>query len=268
MQYYKKYNLKNSFNLKAVANEIWFPETISELATLIKKLNNKSYHVLGSGTNIIMNEEINKVVSLQLIPPQASVFNNQFIISSNYPTHRFVNIINKNNYSGVEALYGMPGLIGGAIAMNAGSRLQTISDNLLACSVMDKNGNIKWYNKEELTFKRRYSNFQNSNEIILSAIFEFTNKNLDQELLNQIIEYRKTFIKKPNAGGIFVNWHELKKYENELRTLVFNNLQFAKSINVLFNTGNACFNNILDAINKIQSIVNESLQLEIKIWRD
>jgi len=191
MLYYKNYKLINTFNIPAIAKEIWFPEAVFELAHIVRELNGKNYHILGSGSNVIMNHEIERVISLSKLSSEGLFSNDKFQISANYPTHKFVQLVNKNNYTGVEALYGIPGFIGGAIAMNAGSAGQSISDNLVCCNVMDKKGYIKRYYKEELNFKRRHSMFQSSGDIILYAIFKFTDKNLNNDLLIQTMAYRK-----------------------------------------------------------------------------
>ena len=106
-----------------------------------------------------------------------------------------------------------------------------------------------------------------SNKIILFACFRFSNKKIDEDLLNKTKLYRRKFIKKPSAGGIAKNWYVLKKHKQELKQLSFNNLQLSDSINILYNTGNATFEDVIDAIDKIKSVVSE-LDLEIKIWEN
>ena len=77
----------------------------------------------------------------------------------------------QNSISGFEFLRGIPGTLGGNIIMNAGCYGKTISDNLISCNIVNRNGDILDLGKEEIDFSYRKTSIKN-NSIITSAKFK------------------------------------------------------------------------------------------------
>lgn len=271
MQYHKNYNLKshNSFRLDSVANEIWFPTSIVELRNILIELKNEKFYILGGGTNVLLKPKIERIICLNEMPISiTSSHTNKTSITSNYSTSAFVNTLIQNNITGFEGLYGIPGKIGGAIVMNAGSGKYAISDHILTVATMDLEGHIYTYTKDDMKFGRRYSILQDKKEIILEALFDTCAIGIDNIELEKTKEHRKTLPTMPSAGGIFKNWHVLKPYANNLIGLRVGNAEVSDKVNIIVNKGNATYDNVMDLIDLIQSQVEEWLQLEIKIIGD
>ncbi len=268
MQYYRNFSLKtyNSFGLEAIAKQIWLPETLKELQEIIIELKKKKFYILAGGTNVLLSPKIDRVICLKLMPKYLHLgLKTGVIVSANYSTTSFVLNTIEAYIVGLEGLYGIPGTIGGAIIGNAGSGNYTISDYLLSVTTIDYNGILYDYPKKFLQFGRRYSILQNKKEIIIEAIFDFKTGEIDQDKINQIKKYRNDFPKGYSAGGIFKNWHTLKPYEKEIRTIKAPNLRVSKYLNIIINNGKATFQETTDFINQIRKIVKESLELEVKI---
>ena len=66
----------------------------------------------------------------------------------------------KNGLTGLESLIGVPGTLGGALSMNAGAYGSEISNHLISVEMMSMNGKIKSYDKNQLKFSYRNSNFK------------------------------------------------------------------------------------------------------------
>ena len=269
MKYYKNYSLKNynSFHLHSFAKNIWLPETKGELCQLLQQLKGKHFNILAGGTNVLLNEVINRIICLNKIIPLIIPLGHQdsFLVSNSYHLSKFISDTVKKQLTGLEGLIGIPGTVGGAIIMNAGSGEYTISDYLQGVTTIDLNGNQKHYQKKELQFGRRYSILQDKKEILISALFTFKKQAPNQELIKQVREYRKDFPKGYSAGGIFINHYALRPYEKEIRAIKSSNLAVSKQLNVIINKGNATFKEIISFINKIKAVVKEPLHLEIKI---
>jgi len=270
MQYYQNFSLKNynSFHLDSIAKEIYFPESIGELKSLLIELKGQQFNVLSYGTNILLNGTINKIICLRKMPQNIYFNNNVVEVDTNVSMNKFVLEIIKHNFKGTEGLIGIPGSIGAAIYGNSGSGNYCISDYLFSIITIDYNGNTNCYNKIDLKFERRYSILQDKKEIVLSAIFEFDKLNPDKEIINNTINFRKTLPKYPSAGGIFSEWHELKPYSDKLIGLKVGDAEVSEKVNIIVNKGNATYNNIISLIIKIVSIVKEPLELEVKIFGD
>jgi len=268
MKYYKKFQLKkyNSFKLDSLAHEIWFPESVSELTSLLKQLRGKDFDILSGATNVLLAEEIDRVICLRDCGRRKmTISTNNVYATASIPTCEFVRQINKANFKGTEGLYGMPGLLGGAIIMNAGSGKYSISDYLTTIWVTDLKGNLRKYDKKDLSFKRRYCSLQETREIIIGMSFEFKEKNINHEDISVAIKHRQQMPKHPSSGGIFINWHTLKPYTEELIGLGVADAEVSDNINIIVNKGNATFKDILMLIKKIRNIVKTPLELEVKI---
>ena len=268
MKYYKNFNLTNynSFGLNSIAKEIWFPENIIDLRNILKKLKSKSFNILSHGTNVLLAPNIDKIICLKKIPSgMITTISGLSITEASTSITYFAKDIISNNFSGTEGLLGIPGSVGAAIMGNAGSGNHCISNFLNYVLTLDYQGNTNYYTKENLNFKRRYSLLQDKKEIIIQAIFEFTEKNPKQDIVNKTLEFRKNFPKGYSAGGLFKNWYILKPYEKEIRDLKSSNLYVSSLLNVIINKGNASYDDIIEFINQIRIIVKEPLKLEIKI---
>lgn len=75
-----------------------------------------------------------------------------------------------NSLSGLEFLVGIPGTIGGAIAMNAGAYGREVKDCLISAKAIDENGAICEFSNEDFKFEYRKHNLSKS-LIFTSAVF-------------------------------------------------------------------------------------------------
>ena len=268
MIYYQCQSLKqyNSFRLESIAKEVYFPESIDDLEDLLNDID--SFHLIAGGTNVLLNPELDKVVILTKMPKDIKRIDNLLIVDSNVVTNLFVNKMIKDNVIGFEGLTGLPGRLGGAVVMNAGSGKYSITDYLIGVKTIDYNGYTHYYTKEQLKLDRRYSILQDKKEIVTKCIFQPKKGKINKEEVQKAKLHRKSIPKEPSAGGIFLNWHALKPYEEHLIGLKVGGAVVSKSINIIINQNNATFKNICDLIYLIYAIVPEYLKLEVKIIGD
>jgi UDP-N-acetylmuramate dehydrogenase len=109
--------------------------------------------------------------------------------------------------SGLETLAGIPGTLGGALAINAGTKWGSVSDNLVYVETADILGKVTRRARSEIKFEYRTSDLEG--KIILSAGFALKKsdkKGLEEKINGIIIERSAT---QPlgtfNAGCIFKN---------------------------------------------------------------
>ena len=121
------------------------------------------------------------------------------------------NILAKNGLQGGEWTIGIPGTVGGAICMNAGSGNLSLAKNLLSVQVIDnKTLEIYEIQKKDIDFQYRFSPFQQNNLEIISAKLLFKPKGN----IKQLLETTKNNLKKktatqpydlPSFGSVFKN---------------------------------------------------------------
>jgi len=268
MQYFENFSLKqfNSFRLQSLAIEVYFPESIEDLTDLLNKID--SFHLLAGGTNVILKPELNRVIILTKMPEEIQSCGSLLIVDSNVITTSFVNQMIKERNEGFEGLIGIPGRIGGAVIMNAGSGKYSVNDYLIGVRTRDYNGDVHYYTKEQLKISRRYTILQDKKEIVTKCIFQPKEGKINKEEIKRAKLYRKSIPKEPNAGGIFINWHALKSYEKHLIGLKVGDAMVSDKVNIIVNKDNAIFEDVMSLIKRIESIVSEKLILEVKIVGD
>ena len=121
------------------------------------------------------------------------------------------NMLAKNGLQGGEWTVGIPGTVGGAICMNAGSGKLSLAKNLLSVQVIDtKTLELSEIQKKDIDFQYRFSPFLQNNLQIISAKFLFEPNGNVEELL----ETTKNNLKKktetqpydlPSFGSVFKN---------------------------------------------------------------
>ncbi len=170
--------------------------------------------VIGAGSNILISDKGIRGIVLRL---NAALFRRIFIkrncleAGSGTTLRQLIKLTQEHGLSGVEFLAGIPGTLGGALAMNAGAWGKNIGDLLQKATVMDYNGNIKIVSKKDMRFGYRKSSL--AKYIILSASIKLIKEN-KKEIKDNIKKYlecrrNRQDASLPNAGCIFKNPHRI-----------------------------------------------------------
>ncbi|RMD52969.1 MAG: UDP-N-acetylmuramate dehydrogenase, partial [Nitrospirae bacterium] len=121
---------------------------------------------------------------------------------------KIVAISSKLGYTGFEGLVGIPGTVGGAVFMNAGSFGTEISEYLISVDVMDRLGRVKTLRKEDIEFSYRHSSI-GRDEVIISASFILFKDDVDRvkDRIRMYMDKKKATqpIGQPSSGCVFKN---------------------------------------------------------------
>jgi UDP-N-acetylmuramate dehydrogenase len=157
------------------ADFLAFPASSDELVELLDlaRAADTPITVLGNASNLIVRdggirglvillEKMNHVkVENQVITAEAGAK----LIDTTY-------VALDHALTGFEFACGIPGSIGGAVFMNAGAYNGEISHVLLSCTVIDKKGNLRVLQADEMKFGYRHSVIREEDLIVVSAQFE------------------------------------------------------------------------------------------------
>lgn len=205
-----------SLRIGGAAQVLAFPEDVVSLRNLLIMAKEKGIGVfiLGAGTNLLVRDSGIRgiVISLKALRRIELIKDTRFgvtlFVEAGVPLSGFINFAKENGYSGIEALAGIPGTLGGAIYMNAGSFGMELKDVLAGIAVMDMNGRIAILEKDKLKFSYRGSDIP-QDSVILSA-----NIVLKKDSPRDVEKRIKGFLKKrmdtqplgePSAGCVFKN---------------------------------------------------------------
>ncbi len=152
------------------------PSSVEDMVAVIRyfKSCNLEYKVIGLTTNVFFLDQLEYglVITTKNLT-QVAVEGNRFEVESGYALGDFVRSALINGYCGIEGLEGVPGSLGGALAMNAGAYGYTISDHLKSVKCLDKQGQLIDLDVRDCGFHFRESIFKNSPDyVILSSVFE------------------------------------------------------------------------------------------------
>ena len=120
------------------------------------------------------------------------------------------------NLGGIEVLTGVPGTVGGAIRMNAGTHLGDVSDCLVSLRVLRSDQQIEWVPAEEIGLRYRASTLQ-PDEIVLAARFRArkVEPGVVGSTIREVKERRRQTqpLQMPSGGSTFANAEEERAWK-------------------------------------------------------
>lgn len=191
------------------------PESLQELRDALSFTRNQKLplFIMGAGSNLLVDDagfpgvviqtgKLNRNISLLsegVLEAGCSVTVSQLL--------RFCG---HNGLGGLEFLVGVPGNVGGVLAMNAGTRTGDIASVVESVEVYQSlDGANKRLNKEMLGYGYRSQNFLKEGDIILGGRFRVTRAAAPemQKRISQLLESRKASqpIDRPSCGSVFKN---------------------------------------------------------------
>ncbi|MDY0361606.1 MAG: UDP-N-acetylmuramate dehydrogenase [Desulforegulaceae bacterium] len=209
---------KTAFKTKSLANFFIEPADEKSLSIILKHLKTKkeNFFVLGGGNNTLINEN-----GIKIVVCLKKFFNNFKILQQNneeiYLTIESGAMLPKicwhcaiKGYSGLNALIGIPGTIGGAVFMNAGTTKGTIFSLIEKINIMDFNGDKYFLNKKEINPSYRKIQLNNIKDFIILDCTLKLKKNNDGKTIKEAKEFMKARknsqpIKEKSCGCFFKN---------------------------------------------------------------
>ena len=280
-----KINLKNYTTIKVggITEYFYEPTKVSEFIHLANWAKSNSYdcRIIGAGSNLLIKNIYlkgltictKKMKEIKINPNTGYLYAECGVMLP-----MLSNLLAKNCCEGGEWMVGIPGTVGGALFMNAGCGNYSIAKHLLSIKVINlKNKEIYEIKKEDLSFKYRYSSFQENNLIILSAKFHFKPKGD----LRSIMEKTKANLKirlasqpyhLPSFGSVFKN--PCDNYagklieETGLKGLKLGGAEISRMhANFIVNTSSATSDDILQLITLVQQkvIQNKGILLDPEV---
>ena len=188
-------------------------ESIDELRELCSwaKEERVPVFVLGGGSNLLVNDEGFNGLVIKIMNSDFQIINSKIIAGAGVSLSRLVLESVKNGLSGLEWAIGIPGTIGGAVCGNCGAYGHSISESVMGGKIMNSEGEIIDFRKEDFLFRYRGSILKNDGNklVIIEAEFELAGdeKREAKEKMREISLTRAQKIPPyPSAGSFFKNY--------------------------------------------------------------
>lgn len=268
---------KSYIKTGGAADMAFFPQNIKELQEFVSNYNEK-ITVLGNLSNTLIPDIgirgccvfLKNLNSIKILP------DNLIYVESGVLLHTLIKFTMLHNLSCIEKLYCIPGTIGGAIYMNAGTRDFEIKNAIDSIQIMKADGTLCNISPESMTY--RNGNIP-TDAIIISCIFR-TKKPLEdlKTVVKSIFQYRlKTQpINTCTLGSTFKNPLPYKAWElinmANCKQLKIGGAQVSdKHSNFIINDGTATSNDVINLIQEIQMRVlvctGVKLEPEVKLMQ-
>jgi UDP-N-acetylmuramate dehydrogenase len=178
------------------------------------KEENVPWFCLGMGSNVLVSDDGFPGLVIKLVDGFKSIEINEskdyFTVGGGYPLPKLGMTLMKQGIAGFEYMCVIPGTVGAAVRINAGTKEGEIKDRFLSANILMPDLSIINFPKEDVKFSYRYSNLIGNKGLVLSARFQIRDRESAegiQKRIKEMIARRKS--KQPknprNCGSIFKN---------------------------------------------------------------
>ena len=209
---HKDYSIKDNtyFKIGGPVDIFVEPRNEEELAETLSIIGDRiSFYIIGNGTNLLFSDRGYRGVVIKI----GSYFNGinieekKITVGAGTLLSLTAKHAADNELKGMEFASGIPGYVGGAVAMNAGAYGGEMVNIVKTVRCMDYKGKVFSFTNEEMEFEYRNSRVFKNNLIVLSAVLELEegNKKEIYDRINHLAERRRTNqpLDKPSAGSTF-----------------------------------------------------------------
>jgi UDP-N-acetylmuramate dehydrogenase len=260
------------------ADLFYRPADMDDLVNFIQQLPEDTNLVwLGLGSNLLVRDGGIRgvVIAMQTVNQQLElVGENRVRVEAGVTCAKAAKFCSKHGLVGGEFLAGIPGTIGGALAMNAGAFGGETWPQVIEVETIDRFGNRHTRTPEDYEIGYRHVRLkqQDNQEWFVAGLFEFSKDDAVQgkESIKALLEKRgKTQpIGLPSCGSVFTN----PANDHAARLIEASGLKghcigkacvSEKHANFIINTGGARAQDIEDLIRFVQAQVKQVQQIEL-----
>ncbi|MBI1849282.1 MAG: UDP-N-acetylmuramate dehydrogenase [Planctomycetes bacterium] len=257
------------------------PENLEALRRVLESLDARgiTWLVLGGGSNLVVADS---GVDAAVISTERFRFvkidGDRIVAGAGVSLPGLVDQAKQRGLTGIERLAGIPGSIGGAVAMNAGGKHGAIGDVLVSAVTIDGGGTVRRRTRDELNPRYRTANLNGEivleAELLLKADLPLRVAGMTREILEE--KKRTQPLIGRSAGCVFRN--PLPDHAGRLIELAgAKGLQAGdvkvspKHANFFLNVGKGSSADFLALAESVRARVlaatGQRLEFEVKVWK-
>ena len=199
----------NTWKVGGKAEYFYEPIDLEDLKLFLELLDNTPIILLGNGSNVLIRDGGIEgcVICLKKTLNNYSFKDEEYIFEAGLSCMKMAQITARENYAGLEFLCGIPGSLGGALAMNAGAFGSETWPFVTQVEMINRQGELKNRLPEEFEINYRWVS-QFDNEWFAAAKFQFNTQTKNQNSnIKQLLRQRNASqpIGLPSCGSVFKN---------------------------------------------------------------
>lgn len=201
-----------SWRVGGVADQVFIPSNVGELSTFLKATDqDEEIHFVGLGSNLLVRDGgvRGTVVVMQKALKAINMDGDYLYAEAGVTCGKLAKFSASNSQAGGEFMAGIPGTVGGALAMNAGCYGSETWDIVHQVMTVDKRGNTHIRNTDEFVTGYRSVQSPVADEWFLAAWFTLAAGDADastqkiKDLLAKRLESQP--LNYPSGGSTFRN---------------------------------------------------------------
>ncbi|SFR84070.1 UDP-N-acetylmuramate dehydrogenase [Anaeromicropila populeti] len=271
-----------TFKIGGPADYFISPEKEESLSELIKVCNEYEipFYVIGNGSNLLVGdngfrgviiEMQNQFSKIQIEPWEGAT--KRITAGAGIMLSKLSGEAARNALTGLEFAAGIPGTLGGAVAMNAGAYDGEIKDCIVSAKVMTRQGEILVLTREQLELSYRKSIIQKEGYIVIEAVFSLKNgyESAIRQKMQDFNQRRreKQPLEYPSAGSTFKrpegNFAGKLIMDAGLKGFRVGDMMISdKHCGFMINVGNGTAYDAVQLMNKVDIIVYEKFGVHLE----
>ena len=274
-----------SMRIGGPADIFILPANLRDLEIVLKNRGSCPIWTIGEGTNLLVRDQGIRGIVISLKNCFKSIKRPVFFKSLDGKEKAVIQVDGgvKLSYlakytaryglKGIENLVGIPGSVGGSVAMNAGAEGSEVSHVLRSVKFMTLDGEIKTYSKNEMVFAYRKTTFPSKGGIVIEAELE-----LEKGEINDIHREMDRYLSRrgstqpltmPNSGSIFKN-PDGEKAGHLIESAGLKGFRIGaasvsiKHANFIVNKGGASAEDVMRLIKHVQNVVEKKSGVKLE----
>lgn len=201
------------------ADQVYIPADLDDLAVFIRHLpKTESIYIVGLGSNLLVKDGgfrgtvilVHDKLKQLLLLPETKTSEPQIYAEAGLPSPKVARFAALNNLIGAEFLAGIPGTMGGALAMNAGCYGSETWEIIDKVQTIDRQGNLKIRSVKEFEIAYRHVVLKDFEEEWFVAAWlklKQGNGEASRKMIKELLARRIATqpLNLPNAGSVFRN---------------------------------------------------------------
>ncbi|RZA05228.1 MAG: UDP-N-acetylmuramate dehydrogenase [Proteobacteria bacterium] len=266
-----------TYRIGGPARVLALPKSAEDLAAIGQYLleTKEPYFILGNGSNVLAPDEgfPGVVICTRDLTHELEFLSDHRVkAAAGTLNSRILRACAEKGLGGIEALSGVPGNVGGAVYMNAGTAAGWIDDALLCVEVLSLREGARVIHKADLKYSYREQHYLKPGELIVAAVLQLKPEPAEavKARLAEAVKKRKIAqpIELPSCGSVFRNpaGHNAWKLVADagLRGMNMGGARIsAKHCNFIVNEGGAKRSDVLGLIHLAKEKVRADTGVEL-----